>query len=387
MNKTKNTISIKNIFNKLVSISLLLFTLLIFTGCNSDKKSINIYYPLLDDKIGEFVSREIEVNSNNKIVLLDSVKDALLDSEGLLPEDAKNPYNSLVKISYVTLDNKVLVVNFDGDYYALSLSERLAIRAGIAKSYSSFTFIEKIRFLQKGKELKDEYGNILEDTYLENVITSIKDSFESSNIANYNLYFGSADGKRLSREERTLEVQTNYILAKELVDELIKGPTVDGLNQTVPKQTKIRQLEIKDNICYVDLSKEFATKHPGGFDGETLTIYSLVNTLTELPDIEKVQFLIEGEKIEKYQGYYDFSNPFTRDSTLIYERNNEKQELNNPDNIVKILKEGEEYDPNEDLALIAKQNNKDSKDNKDNKDNNSDEPLEELIKKDKTVKE
>lgn len=380
MKRIKDTLSM--IFDKYGLLAMLVIVTIMlsifFSGCSRDKKSITCYYPLLGEKIGSYLSKEIEVDSNNKIVLLDEVKESLLEGPDSAPEDYKNPYNSIVKIAYVTLDNKLLVVNFDGDYYALTLAEKLAIKAGIAKSYSGFTFVEKIRFLQKGTQIVDEYGNTLEDLEIENIITDIEDAYGAKNIANYNLYFGTADGRLLAREERALEVQTTSSLAKELTSELINGPQIEGLLPTLPKQTKIRQLEIKDGICYVDFSKEFSTKHPGGEASETLTIYSVVNTLTELPDIEKVQFLIEGEKCETYQGYYEFSNPFVRDSQFIYVENDNKKENNNPDNIVKVLKDGEKYDPDENLANIAKEGEVVSP---------SEETLDELIKKDDKDKE
>jgi len=42
------------------------------------------------------------------------------------------------------------------------------------------------------------------------------------------------------------------------------------------------------------LSKEFVENHIGGSTAELMTINSIVASLTELPGIDKVQFLIEG---------------------------------------------------------------------------------------------
>lgn len=327
----------KNI-KKIFSLLLLLTFTFILSGCNSNKKTITLYYPDFTDKSKNiYISRDIDVSSNDKTELLEKVKEALLEGPINKRDDYKNPYNNIVKISYVKLDNELLIVNFEGDYYALSLAEKIAIRGGIAKSYSNFTFVKNIRFMQKGIQITDEYGKKLEDLKIDNVIADNKEDDISSNIANYNLYFGTADGRMLYREERALEIQNSMLLARELVEELIKGPSVNGLSQTLPKQTKIRQLEIKDGICYVDLSKEFSTKHPGGEQLVMLTVYSIVNTLTELPEVEKVQFLIDGEKKDNYQGLYDFENPFVRNSTLIFQDNVSEAKEANPDNIVKIL--------------------------------------------------
>ena len=43
---------------------------------------------------------------------------------------------------------------------------------------------------------------------------------------------------------------------------------------------------------------------------EKMTIYSIVNSLTELKEIDKVQFLIEGEKVKEFKGNFRFNNAF-----------------------------------------------------------------------------
>ena len=111
--------------------------------------------------------------------------------------------------------------------------------------------------------------------------------------------------------------QYRQLLAKHVVQELIKGPLNEEYNSSIPKEPKLRQLEIKDGICYVDFNKAFVTKHPGGDLNEKLTIYSIVNTLTELNEINSVQFLIDGEKVNEYKENYDFSLPFTRNESVL----------------------------------------------------------------------
>ena len=67
----------------------------------------------------------------------------------------------------------------------------------------------------------------------------------------------------------------------------------------------------------MNLSKEFKSEHIGGTAAETMTIYSIVNTLTEeLDTIEKVQFLIEGQKVDEFI-HYSFKEPFDPDLSLI----------------------------------------------------------------------
>ena len=116
------------------------------------------------------------------------------------------------------------------------------------------------------------------------------------------LYFGDQQGMSLKSEERTVAKNGNP--AELMVNELIRGPQAQDSVATIPRETKLLSLEITGGVAYVNFSKEIKTNHWGGSAGETMTIYSIVNTLSQLQEIEKVQFLIEGEKQEAIWGHF-----------------------------------------------------------------------------------
>jgi spore germination protein GerM len=76
-------------------------------------------------------------------------------------------------------------------------------------------------------------------------------------------------------------------------------------------------LKITDQIAYVDFSEEIRSKHPGGSAGELMTLNSIVNSLTELPEIKKVQIMINGKKVDTLVGHADLSQPLGRDESII----------------------------------------------------------------------
>ncbi len=100
------------------------------------------------------------------------------------------------------------------------------------------------------------------------------------------------------------------------VEELIKGPLPhEGeLSRTVPAQAGVKSVNIRDGICYVDFTNEFALYHPGGTTGGAITLGSLVWTLTELPSIEKVVIWVEGELWQ--EGHFDLTEPLGRGASL-----------------------------------------------------------------------
>ena len=125
------------------------------------------------------------------------------------------------------------------------------------------------------------------------------------------LYFSNGDSTGLDVEVRRIIVNPNQELGGYVLTELIKGPVDENLKPTVPPETKVLDLKVLDGVCYVDLSSDFVTKHSGGTSEELLTIYSIVNSLTSIEGIDKVQFLIEGEKQTTFKGGVDFSIQFT----------------------------------------------------------------------------
>ena len=64
---------------------------------------------------------------------------------------------------------------------------------------------------------------------------------------------------------------------------------------------KVNKAELKNDIVYLDLSKEFIEKHINGEKEETVTIYSIVNTLTELTEVNGVKILIDGEEDKAFK--------------------------------------------------------------------------------------
>ena len=137
------------------------------------------------------------------------------------------------------------------------------------------------------------------------------------------LYFANEDNTKLKLEIRYIDstdIKTSTSdMATAIINELIKGPSDETqFKRTVPAEAKLHSpVIIKNKVATVDFSKEFKSKHPGGKDAEKMTIYSIVNSLTELEEIEKVKFLIEGKEQKEFKGNFKFDAMFPRSTQLI----------------------------------------------------------------------
>jgi len=134
-----------------------------------------------------------------------------------------------------------------------------------------------------------------------------------------NLYFSDSQAMYLVPEKR--KIPQTPSLARQVVIELIKGPENPNLYPTIPKETQVNEVYIADDIVYIDLSEEIFKNHPGGSSAELMTVYSIVNTLTEITPIRGVQILVEGNEKKSLVGHIDISMPLIRDENWIKPEN------------------------------------------------------------------
>jgi spore germination protein GerM len=128
------------------------------------------------------------------------------------------------------------------------------------------------------------------------------------------VYFSNSQAAYLMPEKR--EVKKNQLYSN-LIQELIAGPNSGELTKTIPSQTELLGVRVKDNVARVDFSQALMSNHWGGTAGETMTVYSIVNTLTQFNSIDQVQILIAGQKIETLAGHIELSQPISFNSQLI----------------------------------------------------------------------
>jgi len=98
--------------------------------------------------------------------------------------------------------------------------------------------------------------------------------------------------------------EARQIDAKELLDNpyeflinlLMEGPKNKNLLKLIPENTKLNSAQIKNNILYIDFSEDFIKEQNLGKEQEELILKSIVNTVTELTEINKVAILIDGKE-------------------------------------------------------------------------------------------
>lgn len=134
------------------------------------------------------------------------------------------------------------------------------------------------------------------------------------------LFFGSEDGRHLVPVEQEIPLAEGVVAqARALVEAQLAATPPEPLASTIPPETKLRGLYVSDrNEAFVDLDPAVRTRHPGGSMNELFTVYTLVHVITaNLPDVQRVQLLIDGSEVDTLAGHVDLRRPLRKNESLL----------------------------------------------------------------------
>ena len=105
------------------------------------------------------------------------------------------------------------------------------------------------------------------------------------------------------------------------MEKLVQGPQSGDAYPVINPDTNLLSVTIKDRICYVNFDSTFLT---GTYDIlPELTVYSIVNSLTEGTEAEQVQITINGESDNTYMEAVDLSKPLDANMNWVAAEENE----------------------------------------------------------------
>lgn len=123
-------------------------------------------------------------------------------------------------------------------------------------------------------------------------------------------------GEKLYAEKVSVEGEEEQLPLLALQALISTKPQSDKLINAFPQGLKILSLTVDKGVAVVNLSKEIYNIEAGSYTEMMLTA-AITNTLTEFPQIKKVNFLIEGEKKGSIKGHIDLLDAFERNTDII----------------------------------------------------------------------
>lgn len=213
-------------------------------------------------------------------------------------------------------DNLGIIVDFSSSFLSEDPSKNVLSVYAVTKSLCSTGMVSSVLVTVDGEEISDRDGNRLGFVAASDI--NLETEEYQSELRNVVLYFGDRSGTRLVKEARTIKITDQQPIEQYIINELIKGPDDKSNQAALSKNTILMSVEVTDNICYLNFKSGFLKENAGGSDHEKLVIYSIVNSLTELQTISRVQFYMDGKRVERF-GEIDIKGYISRDTTIMAE--------------------------------------------------------------------
>jgi hypothetical protein len=133
------------------------------------------------------------------------------------------------------------------------------------------------------------------------------------------MFYGSRDGQTLVGVRREVPLGHDMVEQGRAILDAQLESAPDPYISVIPAGTAVRAFYVTPRgDAFVDLSAEIATGHPGGSLTELLTVYAIVNAVTaNLPDVQRVQILVDGREVDTIAGHVDIRRPLVRDTSLV----------------------------------------------------------------------
>ena len=195
-------------------------------------------------------------------------------------------------------------------------------RAAVVQTLVQIDGIDFVSFYVGDDVLKDREGVPIGLMSADDFVQNTGSSLSSYQVTSLNLYFSNEDGTKLVSEKiNDVHYSNNTSIEKLIMEQLMRGPTTSKAQATIPAETKLLGVSVKDGICYVNLDSTFLTE--GYNQKPEVAIYSIVNSIIESGNASRVQILINGASDEAYKGSIQLDRPLEWNSALIEEKKEE----------------------------------------------------------------
>lgn len=232
-----------------------------------------------------------------------------IEEQSVIPEG--------VEILKYDLQNAKLILYFNADYLKMDPVQEVLSRAALVRSLTQLDGVKQVAFYVDGEPLKNrdgkEYGYFQADDFVRNTGASIN-SYEKTELK---LYFADETGEKLAVEQVSVQHDSNQALEKAIVEQLMRGPSDAKCQRTIPKETHLLGVSIKDSVCYLNFDEGLKTIVPG--IKPEVVIYSIVNSVMESSSVSRVQIAINGNSNIMFQESIDLSGTLSRNYELMEE--------------------------------------------------------------------
>ncbi len=285
----------------------LLFSL---TGCDKKEKAegeFEIFYTNMDRT--KLVAEAYDSTGATGEALVQELLERLKSAPDSLQLRQTIPAN--VEVNSFKINGVYLYIDFNEEYKRMTTTEEILVRAAVVKTVMQAGDFSLVSFTVNSEPLLNPDGSIVGNMSAESFVENPGQQINSSVESTLTLYFSNGDGTKLVKETRNVHYSTNISMEKLIMEQLIEGPNRSSSLATLPSTTKLISVSVVEGVCYVNLNDSFQNQNAEV--NEEIVLYSIVNSLTELPGVTKVQLSINGETKGNVRYTYSLSKMYERD--------------------------------------------------------------------------
>lgn len=231
-----------------------------------------------------------------------------IDAESV---EYQKPLPQHVRVVSYNYDGNQLSLYFNEAYATMGVAEEVLCRAAIVRTMVQIPRVTCVSFYIGDTPLTDQRGNVVGLMTNESFVENPGEQINSIQTASINLYFSNSTGDGLVMTTEEVSYISNISMEKLVMEHLLEGPHEEGLIAAIPSGTKLVSVATTNGTCYVNLDEGFMNQVYEV--QEPIVIYSIVDSLSEIPGVARVQISVNGNTAGIYR------DTFALDT--LYERN------------------------------------------------------------------
>ncbi len=302
---------------------LLILSLVGLAGCErgqEDDSEYRIFY--VNKENTKTVARGYEPEAKDTEGMIQEFLDRLFQAEE--NKDYRQAVPLDVKLVSWKLENAQLYLHFGSSYMEMDNVTEVLCRAAIVRTLTQVEGVDCISFYVEDSPLMDAGGSLIGLMTAETFIENPGEQINTIQMASITLYFSNKDGTGLIPKVQEVHYSSNISIEKLVMEQLLKGPEGAGERSAIPEGTKLVNISVLDGVGFVNLNEGFLTQN---YEiAEPVVIYSIVNSLAELSNINKVQISVNGDSNMTYREKMDLNVMYERNLDYLDESARTKEE-------------------------------------------------------------
>ena len=294
----------------LAVLSVCVFITVSLTGCgaSSSKNQFTIYYVNQDrTALAEYKTKLDESADAQALV---NEMDKARKKSTFIP--ARPAY---VKVDHVQTDGQNVYIYYTDTYKSMDNATEVLYRAAVVKTLTQLPEVDHVMFYVDGAPATYADGTVIGMMSADNFVEASGSNSADIQSADIKLYFANAKGDKLIPMDMNVTYNKNVPIERVVVEQLINGPGISGYYRTLPANVKLLGISVTDGTCYVNLDSTFIDGMVNA--AEMVPVYSIVNSLCDIPQIDRVQILINGESNRMYRESISLETKFTNNEDIV----------------------------------------------------------------------